>query len=185
MMITDSNQKYALLVIDILNDFNFKHGKTLATHTQKIVEPLLKLTNYSREKDIPVIYINDHYGLWQANLDKIYNHCQNEVSNSIIKPLCPNEKDYFLIKPKHSAFFGTALHMLLHEIGVNTLIITGVAGNICVLFTANDAYMRNFNLIIPEDCVASVSNEDNLYALKMMKNVLSATIIHSSNFFEK
>ncbi|MBM7588379.1 nicotinamidase-related amidase [Bacillus pakistanensis] len=75
--------------------------------------------------------------------------------------------------------------MLLHEIGVNTLIITGIAGNICVLFTANDAYMRNFKLIIPEDCVASVSNQDNLYAIEMMKNVLSANIIQSNKFFEK
>lgn len=91
-------------------------------------------------------------------------------------PLQPMEDDYFLIKPKHSAFYGTALNTLLHHLSVKNLIITGIAGNICVLFTANDAYMREFNLMVPGDAIASVSEEDNLYALTMMKNVLKAKI---------
>ncbi|MCY7801764.1 cysteine hydrolase family protein, partial [Bacillus haynesii] len=87
-----------------------------------------------------------------------------------------NNSDYFLIKPKHSAFYGTALETLLHELHVDHLIITGVAGNICVLFTANDAYMREYDITIPRDCIASNNEKDNEYALTMMENVLFANI---------
>jgi nicotinamidase-related amidase len=177
------NSKSALLIIDILNPFDFDHGSTLAKHTEKIVEPLKTLRNVCQKKQIPVIYINDHYNLWQADLKKIYNKCLNDLSQPIIKPLKPGEDDYFLIKPKHSAFYGTALNTLLHALKVNTLILSGIAGNICVLFTANDAYMREFNLVVPENCIASVSEDDNQYALTMMKNVLKAEIVDSGGIF--
>jgi nicotinamidase-related amidase len=177
------NSKSALLIIDILNPFDFDHGSTLAKHTEKIVEPLKTLRNVCQKKQIPVIYINDHYNLWQADLKKIYNKCLNDLSQTIIEPIKPGEDDYFLIKPKHSAFYGTALNTLLHTLKVNTLILSGIAGNICVLFTANDAYMREFNLVVPENCIASVSEDDNQYALTMMKNVLKAEIVDSGDIF--
>ncbi|WP_409252444.1 isochorismatase family cysteine hydrolase [Bacillus sp. SCS-153A] len=177
------NSKTALLIIDILNPFTFEHGKTLAEHTLKIVEPLKALRSICHKKQIPVIYINDHYTLWQADLEKIYEKCLNDISLPVIEPLKPGEDDYFLIKPKHSAFYGTALNTLLHTLKVDTLILSGIAGNICVLFTANDAYMREFNLVIPEDCIASVSDNDNRYAIEMMKNVLKADIVDSGDIF--
>jgi nicotinamidase-related amidase len=166
----------ALLVIDIMNPFDFEHGSTLASHSRNIVEPINSLRHYCTKYQHPTIYINDHYELWKADYKEIYKKCHNEVSDSIMTPLQPTDKDFFLIKPKHSAFYGTALNTLLHHLSVKNLIITGIAGNICVLFTANDAYMREFNLIVPSDAIASVSDEDNHYALMMMKNVLKARI---------
>lgn len=167
--------KTALLIIDMINDFNFNAGEALAKNTEKIIDSILKLKKSFNEKDMPVIYINDHYNLWQADFEKIMDYCSNETSEEIIKKIAPEKnQDYFLIKPKHSAFYGTALHTLLQQLKVDTLILSGIAGNICVLFTANDAYMREYNLIIPEDFIASNDDEDNKYALTMMKNVLSA-----------
>ena len=167
--------KTALLIIDMINDFNFDAGEALAEHTMKIIDPILMLKKNFNKKDLPVIYINDHYNLWQADFEKIMDFCTNEKSEEIINKISPEkDKDYFLIKPKHSAFYGTALNTLLQQLDVDSLILTGIAGNICVLFTANDAYMREYNLIIPEDCIASNNDEDNQYALTMMKNVLSA-----------
>lgn len=167
--------KAALLIIDMINDFNFEAGEALAGHTKNIIDPILTLKKTFNEKDMPVVYINDHYNLWQADFEKIMAYCRNEKSEGIINRIAPiKEQDYFLIKPKHSAFYGTALHTLLQQLKVDTLILAGIAGNICVLFTANDAYMREYNLIIPEDFIASNNDEDNKYALTMMKNVLSA-----------
>ncbi|MCC5804639.1 cysteine hydrolase family protein [Rossellomorea vietnamensis] len=166
----------ALLVIDIMNPFDFKHGETLAQHTSKIVDPINSLRRHCMKHHLPTIYINDHYELWKADYKEIYKKCHNKTSDPIMTPLQPMEDDYFLIKPKHSAFYGTALNTLLHHLSVKNLIITGIAGNICVLFTANDAYMREFNLMVPGDAIASVSEEDNHYALTMMKNVLKAKI---------
>lgn len=173
----------ALLIIDILNPFDFEHGRTLAEHTLKVVDPLNSLREVCREQDIPVIYINDHYNLWQADLKKIYDKCLTDISKPVIESLKPGQDDFFLIKPKHSAFYGTALNTLLHSLKVDTLILTGIAGNICVLFTANDAYMREFKLVIPEDCIASVSEDDNRYAIEMMKNVLKAEVLISDRIF--
>ncbi|MBN8194596.1 cysteine hydrolase [Bacillus sp. NTK074B] len=166
----------ALLIIDIINPFDFKHGEILAEHTAKIIDPINSLREYGEAHGLPTIYINDHYELWKADYKQIYKKCHNEVSDGIMTPLQPRDDDYFLIKPKHSAFYGTALNTLLHHLSVKNLIITGIAGNICVLFTANDAYMREFNLMVPKDAIASVSEEDNHYALTMMKNVLKAKI---------
>ncbi|WP_335872919.1 isochorismatase family cysteine hydrolase [Bacillus sp. 2205SS5-2] len=173
---------HALLIIDVINSFDFDHGEALLENAKKIIKPIINLKSLCYEHDFPIIYINDHYNLWQADIEKIYRACENDTSSSFLQELRPDDKDYFLIKPKHSAFYGTALNTLLHQLQVSSLILTGLAGNICVLFTANDAYMREFTLTIPEDCIASVSKQDNHYALKMMKNVLKANTSHSTSF---
>lgn len=164
----------ALLIIDMINNFDFPEGPALAKKTLQIVEPIKKLKEHFNQEGLPVIFINDHYNLWKADMDKIIEYCRNELSNPVFEKLLPDENDYFLIKPKHSAFYGTALNTLLHQLKVDTLIIAGIAGNICVLFSANDAYMREYQLFIPENCLASAEDKDNQYALIMMKNVLKA-----------
>ncbi len=164
----------ALIIIDMINSFDFSNGDVLAKHTKDIIKPVKELVSLSRDQNIPIIYVNDHYNLWKADYKAIYMKCKNEKSTEILESIYPETQDYFLIKPKHSAFFGTALNTLLHQLQVKHLILTGIAGNICVLFTANDAYMREFTLHIPEDCIASVSKQDNEYALEMMRNVLKA-----------
>ncbi|MBM7656456.1 nicotinamidase-related amidase [Neobacillus cucumis] len=166
----------ALLIIDMINNFDFSHGPILAQKALKIAEPIKRLKEHFNKAQLPVIFINDHYNLWQADYPKIIEYCRNPFSEPIYEKLLPEETDYFLIKPKHSAFYGTALNTLLHQLKVDTLIITGIAGNICVLFTANDAYMREYKLCIPCDCVASADDRDNHYALTMMENVLKAKI---------
>ena len=165
---------HALLIIDMINPFQFKHGDLLLKHTKEMLWPLLELKKRASAHNVPIIYINDHYNLWQADYGRIIKHCKNEANEQLLSQIIPSADDYFLIKPKHSAFYGTALQTLLHQLGVKKLIITGIAGNICVLFTANDAYMREFRLYCPADCIASASREDNRYALTMMKNVLKA-----------
>lgn len=175
----------ALLIIDIINDFQFKHGKTLAQKTAVISQNILNWKAYMQKNNLPIIYVNDHYQLWQADYHKIMEKCTNSLSETIINELRPQKEDYFLIKPKHSAFFGTALPTLLSQLRVRKLILTGIAGNICVLFTANDAYMREFELIIPRDAIASTDNEDNEYAITMMQNVLKATILTTAEFLHE
>jgi len=105
-------------------------------------------------------------------------HCVSEQSKgrSIVELLSPKERDYFVLKPKHSGFFSTTLDVLLARLGVKTVIITGMAANICVLFTANDAYMRNLDVIVPSDCAASNTKELNDYALDQMRTVVKANI---------
>lgn len=175
------NQKHALLIIDMINDFQFKHGPILSKQAVTISHNIMKLKHKMKRNGHPIIYINDHYSLWQADFVKIAETCKNPLSEKIIDLIYPDKDDYFLLKPKHSAFYETALNTLLKTLDIRNLIITGIAGNICVLFTANDAYMRDYNLIIPSDCCASNNEEDNKYALVMMKNILKASIPKSEN----
>jgi nicotinamidase-related amidase len=177
--------KPALLIIDMINDFNFTPGEILSKKAEEITGSILKLKDRFKQKEWPVIYINDHFNLWQADFEKIMDHCRNERSEKIIEQIAPDDGDYFLIKPKHSAFYGTALNTLLKQLKADSLVITGVAGNICVLFTANDAYMREYSLSIPKNCIASNSDQDNEYALTMMKEVLKADTRSSSEIFKQ
>lgn len=174
--------KTAVIMIDVINDFNFKHGDQLLSHTEKIVPQLLLLKKYARKNNFPIIYVNDHYKLWQADLQRIIKHCKNHKNEMILHHLAPDASDYFLIKPKHSAFHQTALQALLFELGIKHLILCGLAGNICVLFTANDAYMREYSLSVPRDGIASNDTNDNDYAIKMMQNVLKANTTPISNY---
>ncbi|MFZ7946874.1 MULTISPECIES: isochorismatase family cysteine hydrolase [Bacillaceae] len=171
----------ALLIIDMINNFDFSHGPILAKKARQIAAPIKFLKNQFNKQKLPVIFVNDHYNLWLADFHKIIDFCRNEDSLPVFEQLLPEANDYFLIKPKHSAFYGTALNTLLHQLKVNTLLLTGIAGNICVLFSANDAYMREYQLMVPKDCIASVADEDNLYALMMMENVLKANIQPSNH----
>src|SRR5205807_5820006 len=110
-----------------------------------------------REAGIPAVYVNDNYGRWQSDFIRLIEHCLNQETRGqpVVELILPEADDYFVLKPKHSGFFSTTLDVLLEYLQARTLIITGVAGNICVLFTANDAYMRDYNLYLPSDGVAS------------------------------
>lgn len=164
----------AVLFIDVINDFNFNGGEKLLYHTQNILPQLKKLKRFARENSLPIIYINDHYGLWQADFQKIIKHCTNNHSREIIQEIKPDDTDYFLIKPQHSAFFQTPLQSLLHELGKTRLMVAGIAGDICILFTAKDAYMYKYDMHIPENCMASEDKNGNDYALYLMRSVMKA-----------
>jgi nicotinamidase-related amidase len=176
--------KCALLIVDMINDFQFPKGEQLAAFAEELISPILKLKDHFHNKEWPVIYINDHYGLWKADIGLITNYASNEISAPIIQEITPGDEDYFLIKPKHSAFYGTALSTLLHELNVESVAVTGLAGNICVFFTANDAYMREFGVYIPKDSIASEEEKFNEYALEMMETVLKADIRPSSDLIQ-
>lgn len=171
-----SLESTAVLFIDIINDFDFDGGEKLIKHTEEILPNLIKLKNFAKENNLPTIYVNDHYGLWQADFHKIITRCTNDRSRHVIEQLKPDEKDYFLIKPQHSAFFQTPLQSLLHDLGKTHLMMAGIAGDICILFTAKDAYMYQFDMHIPENCMVSEEEETNNYALYLMRSVMKANI---------
>jgi nicotinamidase-related amidase len=172
----------ALLLIDVINDLDFEGGEALLTHALPMAANIAALKKHARQAGIPSIYVNDNFGRWQSDLQKLIRHClqENICGKPMVTLLQPEADDYFVLKPKHSGFYSTTLDLLLTYLGVKTLILTGIAGNICVLFTANDAYMRDYHLIIPADCVASNTVQDNDHALALMQNVLKADIRSST-----
>lgn len=169
-----SLQNSAVILIDIINDFDFERGEKLLHHTKEILPHLKKLKQHAKENNVPIIYVNDHYGLWQSDYRKIIAHCKNDLNQEIIEEMQPGPDDYFFIKPKHSAFFQTPLQSLLLELGKKDLILAGLAGDICILFTAKDAYMYEYPLQVPENCIASNEKQGNEYALYLMRSVMDA-----------
>ena len=94
---------------------------------------------------VPTIYINDNFGQWRSDFRRTVAHCTSRSSpgRRVSRRLRPSSRDYFVLKPKHSGFFDTTLDTLLATLRIRRVVLTGIAGNICVLFTANDAYMRD------------------------------------------
>ncbi|MBN8211079.1 cysteine hydrolase [Bacillus sp. NTK071] len=164
----------ALLLIDVINTMDFKDAELLARYTEKTADSIASLKVKAKAAGVPLIYVNDNYGLWQSDFKKVINYAACANGQHLVDRLEPEDDDYTVVKPKHSGFFSTPLSSLLKFLEVRTLILTGFAGNICVLFTANDAYMREYDLYIPSDCCASNLEEDNEYALRLMKGNLKA-----------
>jgi len=171
----------ALLIIDVINDMDFDGSEALVRAALPMAHHLARLKKRAAEVGIPTIYINDNFGKWRSDFRCLVDHCTRDdvPGREVARILRPGEDDYFVLKPKHSAFYDTTLDTLLDHLGTETVILTGIAGNICVLFSANDAYMRDYRLLVPSDCVASNSVAENDYALRQMQTVLKADITRS------
>ncbi|MDB5351851.1 MAG: isochorismatase hydrolase [Planctomycetota bacterium] len=166
----------AMLLIDVINDMEFPEGDQLLRYALPMARRIVDLKRAARAASIPVVYVNDNFGRWQSNFHNQVEHCLRDGvrGKPIVELLSPDIDDYFVLKPKHSGFFSTSLDILLDYLQVKSLILAGMSANICVLFTANDAYMRDFSLIVPSDCVASNTEEENRHALDQMRKVLKA-----------
>jgi len=166
----------ALLLIDVINDFEFPRGDELFAQALLIAPKIAALKKRARAAKVPVVYVNDNFGRWQSKFDEILRHClQNDVRGKpFVEQLTPDEHNYFVLKPKHSGFYQTPLELLLKHLGAKRLVLTGVSTNSCVLFTANDAYMRDMQLAVPQDCVAACNCQEHDFAMKQMESMLKA-----------
>jgi len=173
------NPKPALLMVDLINSFSFKHGCVLAEKTEKMIPNIHLLKDLFIKRKFPIIYVNDHYKQNNPTVEKILKYCTNPLSYHIIQEIKPKGHEYCIFKPNYSGFYQTDLDHELKKQEVTHLIILGVAGNRCVLFTANDAFMRDYNLIIPYDAISSITDYDEKVAVYMMKDILNAKLILS------
>ena len=168
----------ALVLIDVINDLAFPGARALIDQAEPMAIRLVKLKRRAAEANVPVIYVNDNFGRWRSDFRRTVQHCTASRSpgRAVSSRLRPRARDYFVLKPKHSGFFGTTLDALLGDLGIRRVILTGIAGNICVLFTANDAYMRGFRIFAPADCIVSNTPGQNESALEQIHTVLKADI---------
>jgi nicotinamidase-related amidase len=166
----------ALLIIDMINDFAFAEADALLRNTESTVDRIKQLRDDADQAGVPVVYVNDNYGQWHSDRDRIIDFCRDKSpqGGAIADRLRPREQDYFIIKPQFSGFYATNLPVLLPKLGVSRLVLTGVAADICVLFTAADAHMRAYDLWIPRDAVASSQAEHRDWALGIMEKSMDA-----------
>jgi nicotinamidase-related amidase len=166
----------ALLLIDTINAMDFEGSEGLVAAASQAAINIERLARSAREQNVPVVYVNDNYGKWRSDFRATYESCTaaDKPGREVSARLRPQAQDYFVLKPRHSGFFSTSLDLLLDHLGVDCLVLTGFATNLCVLFTANDAHMRGYQLLVPQDCTASNTPALTQRALAHAREALAA-----------
>jgi len=174
----------ALLIIDMINDLEFASAEAMLPEAENAAAAIMGLSQQARTAGVPVVYVNDNYGRWNSERTSIVEHCSRPGvrGSEIVKLLQPQVDDYFVVKPQFSGFYSSTLPALLPRIGASRLILTGVAADICVLFTAAGAHMREYDLWVPGDCVASSTSQRTTWALEVMENSMKAETRPTSEF---
>jgi nicotinamidase-related amidase len=170
--------KSALLIIDVINDLEFPGGEKVLPWALRSVISLNAVAKRARKAGLPVVYVNDNFGQWRSNFSDVYKHCTRigARGRKTSRAMRPSAEDYFVLKPKHSAFYATSLVPLLEHLKVNHLILAGMATNLCVLFSAYDAHMHEYKLTILSDCCAAESDADHNWAIQQLRRFLGATV---------
>jgi len=168
----------ALLLIDVVNDLAFPGSAALVEQAEPMSKRLAVFKRRAAKAGVPIVYVNDNFGQWRSDFRRTVAHCCSQASPGRIvsRRMKPTAQDYFVLKPKHSGFYDTTLETLLGDLAIRRVIVTGIAGNICVLFTANDAYMRGLRIYAPADCIVSNTPGDNTHALRQIEIVLKGRI---------
>ncbi|WP_461094874.1 cysteine hydrolase family protein [Spirosoma gilvum] len=165
-----------LLIIDMINDLEFPGGDELEGPARQAADAIAALKQRAKAQKVAVVYVNDNFGRWRSDFTEVTDHVLHDGVRGqyLAEVLKPEHDDYFVLKPKHSGFYATTLDTLLTYLKARHLIITGISTDSCVLFTANDAYMRDLTLSIPVDCVAAIKPTHTLEGLAYMKRRLNA-----------
>lgn len=160
----------------MINDFEWRGGAAMLHAALAAARAVARLKRRARQAGVPVIYVNDNFGRWRSDFRSLLEHCLRDGvrGRPLAELLRPEAADYFVLKPKQSGFHSTSLDVLLAHLGARRLVLCGYAANFCVMFTAHDAYMRDYGLLVPRDCVASLSRADTRYALAHMAKINKA-----------
>lgn len=166
----------ALLIIDLINDMDFKGAEDLKRDAEAAVRATVELREAADRLRLPVVYVNDNFGQWHSERSRLIEHClgPDAPGRELVKLIEPRSEDYFVIKPQFSGFYATNLPVLLPKLGANRVILTGVAADICVLFTAADAHMREYGLWVPRNTTASESRQRTDWAIEIMRTSMDA-----------
>ena len=173
----------ALVLIDVINHFEFPDGKTILRQALAVAPALARLKKKARKAGVPVIYVNDNFGQWRSEMSKLIQYCLRPAAagRTFVEQLRPDDEDYFVLKPMHSAFYQTPLDLLLRELGASSIILSGLATNSCILCTAHDANMRNIKIIVPRDCCTARTAREHEQALEHIRAMADAKVVLSSS----
>jgi nicotinamidase-related amidase len=158
--------------VDLINPFDFSNAEALLRETRAIVSAVTKLRRSCAEADVPIIYVNDNFGQWRSSFEQTFVACARRPGGDIARALRPGKKDYFVLKPHRSGFFGTPLELLLRSLDVRSILLCGIATDMCVLSTAHDARLRDFDTYVASDGTASFDARRHQAALSHLDEAL-------------
>ena len=166
----------------MVSEFRFPDWAPVLAAAQRIAPRVARLRARCASRRIPVIYVNDATGTWEADRTQLQQRCllPSARGREVVRQIAPAANDLFIFKPRHSAFYATPLAEVLARLGVQELILTGVTSHQCVLFSAMDAYVRNLDIIVPRDCIGAPAARQTRQALFVLQEALQARITESS-----
>lgn len=164
----------ALLIVDMMNTLDFAGGEAMRHAAEAAADRIAALRDEADAAGVPVVYVNDNYDQWHSERSRLVEFARDSLGRGLAERLEPRRDDYFIIKPQFSGFYSTNLPVLLPHLGARRLVLTGVATDICILFTAADAHMREYDLWIPEDCTAAGDDQRKRWALEIMRGSMKA-----------
>jgi nicotinamidase-related amidase len=171
-----ADNQTALVVVDTLNPYDFEDADQLAANAEGTIEPIRRLLDRARKDGQPVIYVNDNYGDWNSSHEELVESALNGRRPDLVEPLLPPDGAKFVIKARHTIFYGTPLEYLLWQLDVNKLVLAGQVTEQCILYSALDAYVRHYQVVVPPDAVAHIDEQLADAALQMMERNMGAEI---------
>ena len=172
------DSRVALVLVDVINDLEFEGADRLLPQALAMADRQAALAARARRARVPVVYVNDNFGRWRSDFRMLLDRCLR--GRPLARRLRPRAADYVVLKTKHSGFYATTLEQLLRYLKIETPVLTGLTGDRCVLFTAADAFMRDFELFVPADGTVSIEPERNRHALAEMARLLDADLTDST-----
>lgn len=178
---SDTAEKSALLVIDVINSYDFEDAEHLVRSARDAVPCIAELLGRARDSDVPVVYVNDNYGAWNSSSDDLVQEVLGGEYADLLEPLVPADGDAFVVKARHSIFYQTPLEYLLRQEGITRLVLTGQVTEQCILYSALDAHVRHFDVSVATDAVAHIDEQLAQAALKMMEANMGVELCRSSD----
>ncbi len=163
--------------MDMIGDYGYVDGEAVFRSALPAASNIAPLRKRAAEAGVPVIFVNDNFGAWRNDFASTVEMAKrSERGSQILELLPPSPDDYHVLKPQRSGFFATPLALLLSALGSKRVILTGVTTDMCVLFTAQDAYMRGFNIVVPRDCCGAVMPEHHDQTVELLARITKADI---------
>jgi nicotinamidase-related amidase len=171
----------ALLVVDMLNPYEHPEADRLAERVAKALPRVRALLRRAADEETPVVYVNDNYGDWNSSSEGLAARAMAGAHPELVEPVLPEEGHSFVVKARHSTFYETPLEYLLDQMGISRLVLSGQVTEQCILYSALDAYVRHFDVVIATDAVAAIYDDLGETALQMMERNIGAKLVRAED----
>jgi nicotinamidase-related amidase len=174
----------ALIVIDMLNRYEHEDAERLMRSVRETLPAISEAVRAAEEQETMTVYVNDNHGDWTAGRQELCEWALGGPHRDLVEPVMPPAEAAFVTKARHTIFYETPLNYLLRSSGVERIVLTGQVTEQCVLYSALDAYVRHFDVVVASDAVAHIHPELADAALRMMERNMGAEIAPASALFE-
>ena len=173
---SNSSSKVALIVVDMINSYDFDDADKLRESVQRVLPTMADLVKRATERGVKTVYVNDNYGSWNLGRSELVEQTLAGSFPELVEPIAPGDDVDFVVKARHSAFYETPLEYLLRQSDTERLILIGQVTEQCILYSALDAYIRHFSVHVPPDAVACIHPDLAEAALRMMEINMDADL---------